>query len=117
MKRLKWTGRTLRFKTGAACSTPTDTTHGVFRIHKASAFDGFLFGACSIGSSIWDGPPARSRFSPSVAKDDPWDSVGHFVSNALIQTVEAHPSLPALPDDLYSPVSVFRGTEIEHSST
>ncbi len=116
MKRCKWAGRLLRLKTKAACSTPTKTTRIMLRARKASAFDAFMFGAGSIGSSIWYGPPTRSRLALHETEDDPWKAVGHFMSSALIQTVEAHPSLPVLPEDLYAPVSALHGTEIEHSS-
>lgn len=58
----------------------------------------FISGACSALSF------GAMSFEPRVTRDSegPWVTVGGFLAEAVKETVANHPSLPPLPEDLYS---------------
>lgn len=77
----------------------------------------FWHGASSMRMSIGSSSGFEFWCERHVSHD-PWIVVGHFLSDALERVVAGDPSLPALPDDLYSePKSTPEGRSLEFRSS
>ena len=80
-----------------------------------SRFDNFLSG-CRIVFSFGDVVVYEPR-SQDAEISEVWGSVGDFIAEAMQGAAEADPTLPALPEDLFStPVSGVVVNEPERSS-
>lgn len=85
----------------------------VSEVEDISTTDAFWHGALSMRVSIGRSS-AFDFWCERHVSDDPWIVVGHFVSDAVEHVVAKDPSLPALPEDLYSgPESPCEGQSLE----
>ena len=95
------TPRRVRTRRGVVLFAPTSRERGcvvTFPRSVRSNLDYFISGACSAFSF------GAMSFDPPVTRDaeGPWATVGRFLAEAVKETVANHPSLPPLPEDLYS---------------
>ena len=73
-----------------------------FRELGTSKLDCFLSGASSVVSPLIGHAWPDDSHSWSRTDESPWAAVGGFVVDALKEAVADDPSLPELPEDLYS---------------